>query len=64
MTPLGLLLLLIGICYVSELLVRLIVWLDGAEGDNGNGQLLFPPIRSILRGRKATGGKQDGLYTH
>lgn len=31
MTPLVFILVLIGVCYVSELLMRFIVWLDGAD---------------------------------
>ncbi len=31
MTPMGFILMLVGVCYVSELLVRFIVWLDGTD---------------------------------
>jgi len=31
MTPMVFILVLIGVCYVSELLMRFIVWLDGAD---------------------------------
>ena len=31
MTPMVFILVLIGVCYVSGLLVRFIVWLDGAD---------------------------------
>ena len=31
MTPMVFILVLIGVCYVSDLLMRFIVWLDGAD---------------------------------
>ena len=31
MTPMVFFLVLIGVCYVSDLLMRFIVWLDGAD---------------------------------
>ena len=31
MTPMVFILVLIGVCYVSELLMRFIVWLDGTD---------------------------------